>query len=191
MEFGSVHERMREASKQVLELYGEHARDWAPREVAEITENAQLGWMANLTDALEIWRAKIHEEMSDGERILAYVNLGMLLECWLTLYLCVWLRDYKKQAKDGRMPYELTFNEMETFFEEKVWEEWPEGKKWSPWIDKIRRYRNAVHPFMRRDIGTTDELRDDLNKFDQLIVDEFSPALLLDYDESLVDSEEN
>ena len=117
MEFGSVHEGMREASKQVLELYGEHARDWAPREVAEITENAQLGWMANLTDALEIWRAKIHEEMSDGERILAYVNLGMLLECWLTLYLCVWLRDYKKQAKDGRMPYELTFNEMETFFD--------------------------------------------------------------------------
>lgn len=44
---------------------------------------------------------------------------------------------------------------------------------------------------MRRDIGTTDELRDDLNKFDQLIVDEFSPALLMDYDENPLDNGEN
>ena len=44
---------------------------------------------------------------------------------------------------------------------------------------------------MRPDIGTTKELKDDLNKFDQLIVDEFSPALLMDYDENLVDSGEN
>lgn len=191
MEFGCVHERMREDSKQVLELYGKHAHDWAPREVAEIIENAQLGWMANLTDALEIWRAKIHEEMSDGERILAYVNLGMLLECWMKLFLCVWLRDYEKQAADERMPYDLTFYELENFFKENVWEGRPERENWSNWIDKIRRYRNAVHPFMRRDIGTTDELRDDLNKFDQLIVDEFSPALLMDYDENPLDNGEN
>lgn len=180
----NVHEEMREVSKRVLELYWRKARGWAADEVVEITETAQLGRMMDLTDTLEIWREKAKGKMTDGERILAYVNLGMLLEGWMMLFLCVWLMDYKRQASGKRLPYNLKLSELRHFFEDNVWTTLAEGTKWSRWIDKIRIYRNTVHSFMSQALGTTEELRDDLDQFDRLIVEEFDVQLFMDYDES-------
>ena len=53
----------------------------------------------SLTETLDIWREKVDGVMTDGEVILGYANLGILLEGWLTLYLTVYLEDLERMQK--------------------------------------------------------------------------------------------
>jgi len=89
------HEEMKRRSKELLEFYHQKARGWEPDEVADLTEAAALDWLFSLTETLDIWREKVDGVMTDGEVILGYANLGILLEGWLTLYLTVYLEDFR------------------------------------------------------------------------------------------------
>ena len=40
--------------------------------------------------------------MTDGELILAWTNLGALVECWLRFFYCVYYEDYMKNPKLGK-----------------------------------------------------------------------------------------
>ena len=73
------HEEMKRRSKELLEFYHQKARGWEPDEVADLTEAAALDWLFSLTETLDIWREKVDGVMTDGEVILGYANLGILL----------------------------------------------------------------------------------------------------------------
>ncbi len=180
--YQNAHEQMRGCSKELLTIYKEKARGWAPDAVADITEKAGLDWLDSLTDTLEIWKERANGNMSDGELILAYVNLGILVEGWMILLLTVYREDYQKDAKRNCLPDKLRFVELEDFCGEQVWNDDSDKQKWTTWVKKIRERRNAVHAFKRRDIGTVKELKADLEKYDSFIVDEMSARLYKDYD---------
>jgi hypothetical protein len=104
---------------------------------------------------------------SPGELILAWVNLGSLVEGMLKLFLCVYYNDYatdeaaikvrdKLQDPDGQC-----LGPLRIFFNKAVWTP-EENSYWDDWILKIQQRRNSAHAYRNRDIGSFDEWLADL-----------------------------
>lgn len=131
---------------------------WAPKEASQILSNAMLRWQTSLAWQLSRWL----NGSSDGELILAWANLGALVEGQLKLFLCVYYNDYKNDpitTKKGKVkePDGSILEELRQFYERKLWKT---GKSWSPYVKFVQSKRNAIHAFKGRDIGTFGEWLD-------------------------------
>lgn len=142
------------------------SRGIAPDSVADKMDDAMLPWMSELTDTLKIWIDK-GILMTDGELILARTNMGALVESWLKFFYCVFYEDYVKnpQMAKGKMiePNNMKFDALKTFSTGILWDD--TSSSMYMWVDKIQHYRNAVHAFNYRDIGTAIEFMSDLDEF--------------------------
>lgn len=137
-----------------------------------ILDKSMLEWMIDLTNTLSIWINK-GEKMSDGELILARVNMGSLIESWLKFFCCIYYNDYKddpimkkKQIIEIDNDY-LNFGAINSFLIGKVWED--VSDKNYVFVEKIRKMRNAIHSFNKTDIGTATEFLNDLPLYYDLI----------------------
>ncbi|MCB8566292.1 hypothetical protein [Fusobacterium ulcerans] len=133
-------------------------------EAAGKLKNAMLDWTVELTDCLHIWLEK-GTSMSDGELILARVNLGTLVESWLKFFYCVHYDDYLKNPQKNKNtiiePNDMTLENLKKFsigplFDSKL-------DNTYIWINKIQKQRNAIHAFNLKDIGTPQEFIDDVS----------------------------
>lgn len=142
------------------------SRGIAPDSVADKMDDAMLSWMSELTDTLKIWIDK-GISMTDGELILARTNMGALVESWLKFFYCVFYEDYIKNPKTvkGKMvePNNMKFEDLKNFSNGILWED--NKSAMYIWVDKIQHYRNAVHAFNYRDIGTPVEFMSDMDEF--------------------------
>ena len=142
------------------------SRGVAPDSVADKMDDAMLSWMSELTDTLKIWIDK-GIFMTDGELILARTNMGALVESWLKFFYCVFYEDYIKNPKTvkGKMvePNNMKFEDLKNFSNGILWDD--NKSAMYIWVDKIQHYRNAVHAFNYRDIGTAAEFMSDMNEF--------------------------
>ena len=128
---------------------------------------AMLDWMSSLTDTLQIWIDKGFS-MTDGELILARTNLGALVESWLKLFYCVFYEDYLRNPKVDKKgtivePETMSFELLKVFSVGILWKN--QQDKGYLWVDKVQHYRNAIHSFKWREIGTSAELIDDIYIF--------------------------
>ena len=129
-----------------------------------------LKWMSELTDTLKIWIDKGFT-MTDGELILARTNMGALVESWLKFFYCVYYEDYMKnpltQTKKGKTitvePNNMRFEDLKNFSKGILWDD--DKDPLYVWVDKIQHYRNAVHAFNYRDIGTAKGFMSDMEEF--------------------------
>jgi hypothetical protein len=134
---------------------------WAPAEAAGLLNRSMLEWQASLAGCLQRWLTLT----SPGELILAWVNLGALIEGQLKLFLCVYYDDYKSDAhaiqKKGRLqnPDGCMLEQLREFFAKRIWDI---GTDWSPWLHYIQLRRNSIHAYKFRDIGTHSEWKNDL-----------------------------
>lgn len=142
------------------------SRGIAPDSVADKMDDAMLSWMSELTDTLKIWIDK-GISMTDGELILARTNMGALVESWLKFFYCVFYEDYIKDPKTvkGKMvePNNMKFEDLKNFSNGILWDD--NKSAMYIWVDKIQHYRNAVHAFNYRDIGTPVEFMSDMDEF--------------------------
>ena len=142
------------------------SRGVAPDSVADKMDDAMLSWMSELTDTLKIWIDK-GIFMTDGELILARTNMGALVESWLKFFYCVFYEDYIKNPKTvkGKMvePNNMKFEDLKNFSNGILWDD--NKSAMYIWVDKIQHYRNAVHAFNYRDIGTAAEFMSDMDEF--------------------------
>ena len=142
------------------------SRGVAPDSVADKMDDAMLSWMSELTDTLKIWIDK-GTSMTDGELILARTNMGALVESWLKFFYCVFYEDYIKNPKivKGKMvePNNMKFEDLKNFSNGILWDD--NKSAMYIWVDKIQHYRNAVHAFNYRDIGTAVEFMSDMDEF--------------------------
>lgn len=147
-------------------LMWKESRGIAPDSVADKMDDAMLSWMAELTDTLKIWIDK-GVSMTDGELILARTNMGALVESWLKFFYCVFYEDYIKNPKmiKGKMvePNNMKFEELKNFSTGILWDD--NNSSMYIWVDKIQHYRNAVHAFNYRNIGTALEFMSDMDEF--------------------------
>lgn len=75
---------------------------WAPDDAAEMLAKSRLDRLASMAETLRRWVDVPPDEISDGDLILAWANLGSLVEGTLKLFLCVYLRDYKADDENTK-----------------------------------------------------------------------------------------
>lgn len=136
----------------------------ATEATAQKLDIAMLDWMSSLTDSLQIWIDKGYF-MTDGELILARTNLGALVESWLKLFYCVFYEDYLRNPKTDRKgamiePEDMSFEALKNFSIGKLWDD-RQDKEYL-WVEKVQHYRNAIHSFKWREIGTPAAFIDDV-----------------------------
>lgn len=144
-----------------------HIRDfwanggWAPEKSAAILSRSRLDWQVSLSNSLKRWLATPSPEESDGCLILAWANLGSLVEGTLKWFLCVYQADYARQpiaARRGRRagtpldPDEPALGELLEYYSTCVWTE-RQSDHWRPGLETIRQRRNAVHAYQHRELG--------------------------------------
>jgi hypothetical protein len=150
---------------KIMEFWKHNSAGWAPAEAAELLTRSMLEWQSSLAESLKIWLGC----KSEGELILAWVNLGSLVEGFLKLFLCVYYKDYAKDDAAAREkksnhlidPDGQELESLRVFFTKKVWHSDDEFD-WDPWIRKIQQRRNTVHAYKKREIGSFEEWYGDL-----------------------------
>jgi hypothetical protein len=138
------------------------AHGWAPVEAAGLLSKSMLEWQSSLGDSLTNW----NRPLSDGELILAWTNVGALVEGQLKLFLSAYHNDYAADSdaikdKTGSVvsPDILLLEKLRVFFAKKIW---GPSEPWGEWVKLVQQRRNAIHAFKSNDIGTTDEFHSNL-----------------------------
>lgn len=146
-------------NRRIAEFWSQ-AHGWAPLEAANLLERSRLDWQAELSDTLALWVSDSPpaRPMRDGELILAWSNLGALVEGTLKWFLSVFFADYEVSIQGLRKarsePDGLTLEPLRQFFAKHVWAA-PAG--WDDWIQFVQQRRNAIHAFKARPLGTRAE----------------------------------
>jgi len=138
------------------------AHGWAPVEAAGLLSTSMLDWQASLSTSLHRWTTA----SSTGDLILAWANLGALIEGQLKLFLSVYYHDYSNDVeaiRDKRRKLVdldgLSLEPLRQFFVRRIW---TSGTNWNPYVERIQRRRNAIHAFRSREIGTFEDWKSEL-----------------------------
>ena len=107
-----------------------------------------------------MWLDPPAEQNTDGRLILAWANLGSLVEGTLKVFLSVYAHNYGKNPKRDRRgqdvdPDTLRFEDLRLFFRDNVWLQ--SQTAWDGWLQCVQRRRNAIHAYRHTEIGTHDE----------------------------------
>jgi len=136
---------------------------------------SRLDWQVSLSKCLNLWTSEESRKLGDGVLILAWTNLGSLIEGSLKLFLAVFYDDYKKdlEAVTDRNdniidPDTLGLEKLRQFFNRKNTMLW--SKEWNDFVLKIQGYRNSIHAFKNRKIGTFDEFEDSVKIYLELLM---------------------
>ena len=160
-------ERIINLNKGLSEFWS-NPEGWAPIEAAGLLSKSRLDWQLSLSYYLRNWVEKSYKDSDFGSLIMAWVNLGSLLEGTLKLLLSVFYTDYlhdadvifkRRQIQD---PDCLELEPLRCFFNSKIWNG---TDNWNDWVQHIQQKRNAIHAFKNRNIGTFDEFYDDLKHY--------------------------
>jgi hypothetical protein len=147
------------------------AHGWAPKDAAELLAKSRLDRQVSLSHCLRLWlnTPSGNDDDYEGMLILAWTNLGILVEGTMKFFLSVHQSDYSKtlvtrgRNRKPRAIDELEFEELRQFFAKHIWIN--SQKKWDAWLTKIQKRRNAVHAYQDRDIGTFDEFFKEIKKY--------------------------
>jgi hypothetical protein len=136
---------------------------WAPEEAAQKLSRSMLDWQMSLSGCLKMWI----DRKTEGELILAWANLGSLVEGFLKLVLCVYYKDYLSDKhvlkRKGKIidPDEAEFGRLRQFFRSTVWTD-EEREEWDTWLEHIQQRRNNIHAYKAGDIGSLGEWNQEL-----------------------------
>jgi hypothetical protein len=148
-------------NEHILNFWGNGG--WVGGDAAGLLRSSRLDWQVSLAKTLRLWRDNPVQDEVDGRLILAWANLGALVEGTMKWFLSVFYDDYQcnpvKQKKDAVSdPDELIFIKMNTFFMNIVWTE-SQKRQWGPFVETVRNRRNAIHAYQDRDLGSFMELQ--------------------------------
>lgn len=141
--------------RQVEEHWGDGAHGWAPPEASAVLERSRHDRQTSLCQCLALWLEPTDDE---GRLILAWANLGAVVEGTLKLFLSVWAHDYQKTPITIRKrpvePDEPAFDKLRQFFKEQIWLD--SQAHWDAWLWHVQQHRNAIHAYKDIDVGTHD-----------------------------------
>lgn len=146
--------------KKVLHHWADGACGWAPEVASEILARSRLDRQTSLCSCLRLWLDVPVEAQRDGHLVLAWANLGSLVEGSMKFFLSVFAHDYANGnpiQRRGRVldPDELGFEQLRQFFNRDVWVQ-PQ-QTWDTWLEAVQRRRNAIHAYRDREVGSHDE----------------------------------
>ncbi|WP_341197467.1 hypothetical protein [Hyphomonas chukchiensis] len=148
-----------------LEAFWSKNDGWAPEEAAKLLGAVRLDWQTSLSQCLYLWITPKALSLSDGELILAWTNLGSLIEGSIKLLLSVYLKDYLgdfEGAKNSgsltntgvpKSPDILSLQQLKIYCQKKKLL----GEDGDTLVQLVQERRNAVHAFKHTDLGDLDE----------------------------------
>ncbi len=135
---------------------------WAPVEAAGLLTKSRLDWQTSLSTTLRLWLREPATALSDGELILAWSNLGSLVEGTLKLLLSVFYMDYKQDVDSLKKanafdhkkqkafsPDGLTLQPLKIF----VKQHGLIGDDGNALVDLVQERRNTIHAFKDKPLG--------------------------------------
>lgn len=171
---------IQEKTSEQARFWGK-AKGWAPKEAAALLSSIRLEQYASLAlnlDATMLGRSKSAKHDS-GRLIIAWAQLGSLVECTLQLVLGVHLKNYmqdpnkildRRDPKKLIMPHEITLEGLRVFFDKSVWDK-DEKLAWNPWILDVQYHRNAIHALKARNMGTWSDLKKAVITYHEFLYD--------------------
>lgn len=155
------------SGNEQLAAFWSNSHGWAQNSAADLMSKSRLDWQVSLSHSLRKWSSIKNNE--SGELILAWANLGALLEGSMKLFLSVYFEDYscdedkilRYNTKDQIDPDILALEKLKQFFRAKELV----NKEWFSFIERVQQRRNAIHAFKDRPIGTADEFYKDVENY--------------------------
>lgn len=161
------------SNERIQQFWMNESSGWSPRDATELLENSRMDRLVSLSHSLRLWTQPCAVEDREARLILAWANLGILVEGTMTWFLCVYESNYSqsplktKQGVDLR-PNRLRFEELCRYYKEHVWTD-RQADEWDDWLNGVRNRRNAVHAFNHRDIGTWEDWFESVSRYRELI----------------------
>jgi hypothetical protein len=146
---------------------------WAPVEAAGLLTKARLDWQFSLSGTLRLWLREPATALTDGELILAWSNLGSLVEGTLKLLLSVFYMDYQKdldllkklQALDKqgqpKAPGGLSLEPLRVF----VKTHGLLGAEGDAFVELVQQRRNVIHAFKDKPLGSGEEFQTAVRRY--------------------------
>lgn len=156
---------------RALQQFWSSAHGWAPSSAAGMLEQARLDRQVAFAHTLHDYLIPFSPETQESRQILGYVTLRSMCEGALKLFFSVWLEDYRgdSSAPTTRAgvvidPADVTFDRLIAFFSQRI------NSSHDAFLRRVQQRGNAIHSFKDRDIGTQQELIDDILAYGQFIV---------------------
>lgn len=143
-------------NEEICEFWS-NARGWAPIDAADLLSDSRLDWLVSLSYSLYRWEYEPVSESRNGDLILAWTNLGALVEGSMKVFLSVYYEDYIKDTNiiknygENIDPDSAMFNRLIIFFNKSIWTN-DEKEERNKWLELIRDRRNAIHAYQHKDI---------------------------------------
>ena len=143
---------------------------WAPCEAAKLLGLVRLDWQTELSRCLFMWIEDDQSRKSEGHLILAWVNLGSLLEGTLKFFLSVYLEEariagIRPFARMPNSPESLMLGQLRQFFiKNNILNE--EGEAL---VELVQKRRNVVPAFKDANIATWDEFVNAVRRYYSLL----------------------
>ena len=167
--YNKIVKRIISGNKQLASFWSA-SHGWAPDAAAELMSKSRLDWQFDLSETLNLWSS---ENIKNGQLILAWANLGALIEGTLKLFLAVYYMDYQGDADSfkskGKLiePDSLALEKLKQFFKKKSLLSDDQISQ----IELVQQRRNAIHAFKERPIGTIKEYHECVSKYLELMID--------------------
>ncbi|HTU27696.1 MAG TPA: hypothetical protein VMF30_19955 [Pirellulales bacterium] len=158
-----------DTNRRIADFWG-RAHGWAPIDAAQLLSAARLDWQVELSRMLGTWLQPPDAETANAGLILAWANLGALVEGTMKWFLSVYYNDYERDVEalrdrlgDIRAPDSLSLEPLREFYKRSIWDR--DSNHWDAWVLHIQQRRNAIHAFRDRDLGDHDEFVGDVSTY--------------------------
>lgn len=154
-----------------LEKFWSSSHGWAPSSAADLLAEARLDRQTSFAHTLPDYLIPFPPESADARLILGYTALRSLSEGLLKLFFSVWFEDYRKDADAVRsqtgsliFPEDAKLDRLIRLFVKKV------GFEFEAFLRRVQHRGNGIHHFADRDMGTQQELIEDIYCFGEFML---------------------
>jgi hypothetical protein len=161
MAIGEVVDRIESLNGGITKFWSK-SDGWAPVAAAGLLGKSRLDWQASLSGSLRLWIREPANALTPGELILAWANLGSLIEGTIKTLLSVWYETYKadvenlkkanaydKAKRRAHAPDGLGLEQLRNYCKaQKLL-----GVAGDKLVGLVQQRRNAIHAFQDRTIG--------------------------------------
>lgn len=161
-----------------LARFWSRSNGWAPIAAAELLGKSRLDWQVSLASSLRLWIRDSVQPLTPAELILAWANLGSLIEGTIKLFLSVYYETFKADIDNLKRANAYNQKKQEAFS--------PDGltletlrqycalreildEKDLALVQLVQQRRNAIHAFKDRPIGNDVEFQLSVRNYLQML----------------------
>lgn len=147
-------------------FWGKGVDGWSPDEVTELFSETRMERVVSFSHRLEDALRDVSQSEEEAHLISSWVTLGALIESSLALFFTIYRNDYVKNGprkKDGKItePTKLSFHELKSV----MLQHGLIDQKSHDWVENVQQFRNVIHIFRDKNIGTRDDLVKSIKRY--------------------------